>query len=175
MFEPPRPVMVDVVAPEVTPRMDPFLMEDLVEPPQGTDPFVFPGALPDANDDLTLIVEQYIGVIGRKVREKTLRGIVIERAVHPSAEEIVGVVDARKGDRTVKKIGAAQEAEQCMVGAHTAAGSHRCGRVDGTHPGDHLIRDKMKILFLPPGAVALVSIGIRPTLFINGIRGKKHP
>ena len=73
LFEPPGPVVIDIVAPEVTPGMDAFLFEYVLEIPECADSFVFPGALSDTEDDLFLVVEVDIRVIQRQIWQEPFR------------------------------------------------------------------------------------------------------
>ena len=119
---PPWPVMVDVKAPVVEPGIYTFLLEYPVKKTLRIET-VFPGALPYTEDDLFLIVDIDIGMSQRKVRHIRFRAVVIQNIIHPSAEEICGVVNTRHRKHAGKQVRPSQKSVCRVIGSHAAPGA----------------------------------------------------
>ena len=163
--------MVHVVAPEVKPGVDALLGEVALEQRGGAHALVLPGALAHAEDDVALGQQLHVGVVGRQVLHEVHRGVVVEGLVHPAAEEVLGVVAARKRDAALEQVGATQRDDGGVGGAHGAAGGERqeLGLVLLLDERHELVHHVGVVGLLHGGAGLLVALTVGPALLVHGI------
>ena len=111
--------MLDIIAPQVHPDRDAFLLKDLLELPGGIG--LLPSALTAADDRLPAAVEVHIGVIGGEVGHIVHGGVLVDHLVHVIAKAVFCGVDAAEGQTTIEKIGEPQVEVDGMGRAQTAA------------------------------------------------------
>ena len=146
-------------------------MEGVVEDVLGAYALVLPGALAHADDELALVVEVDVGVVGGHVGEKVDGGVVIERGVHPVAEEVRGVIHARERDAPLEEVGTAQRVDHRVRGAHAASRGERAqvGVVDLVDEGDDLLAGVAVVRLLDVGAPDFVAPLLRPAVLVDGV------
>ena len=168
--------MADVVSPEIAPCVDALILENTGHDQKSAYAVLLPGSLADAEDEGTLIVEPDVMVIRRHVLQEVAGGIVIPLAVHPSAGEIAGIVDARHRDTAAEEVGAAKCNDSGVHGAHAASHGNRkfSGCIALRDKGDDLIGNIVVIILLNISAAGFVPVEIGPAFLVNCINCKYH-
>ena len=172
--------MLDIIAPQVHPDRDAFLLKDLLELPGGIG--LLPSALTAADDRLPAAVEVHIGVIGGEVGHIVHGGVLVDHLVHVIAKAVFCGVDAAEGQTTIEKIGEPQVEVDGMGRAQAAAKGDHAGEavpavallgdiLDLGHNFLHDIADPLLIAADPPVGVA---VGVGPGLLIDGVDGDDH-
>ena len=92
--EPPRPVVADVVTPEIDLRVDSFALQHIAQPSGAGFQFVLPCALPHAENHFPLVVEGNVRMIRRHAVEVDARRVLIEQIIHVVAEEHMRIIKA---------------------------------------------------------------------------------
>ena len=114
---PPRPIVVDVLAPDVNPVRDILLLKDPLECERISEHVILPGALAHGDDDAALAV--LIEIPGILQVSKIGQGrIEIDIVIHIIADEHIESIQAAESDDSIEEIGMAEEKIRGMIRAH---------------------------------------------------------
>ena len=163
--------MIHVIAPEITPDLNSLGAEVSIQHPLGLNPFLLPGSLADTEDILSAVVQGDVGMVRRHSSDEIHGRIVVESAVHPSAEEISGVIDAGEGDHALEEIRTAQAHDGGVGCSHAAARGDGApvGMVFSVNEGKHFFNNIVIIALLIPGSPGLVAGFIGPAVLIHRV------
>ena len=153
--------MRDVTAPVVAPGLDAQALELGVDLARGAEALGLAPLLAAAEQQLALVVERDVGVVGRHVGKERARRVVVERGVHPVAEVAAGVVGAGETDAALEEVRAAQREDRGVSGAQVKAKGQRTS-VGAAHLGDErddLLADRLVVRLLARGALDGVAVG----------------
>ena len=167
--------MVHIVAPQVHPGVDALGGQHLPHGAGGVQAFALPAALAHAQNDLALVVQLNVGVVGGHVGQKIQRGIVVHQIVAPAIPEELGAVTARLAQQTGEQVGAAEKHNGRVGGPQAEPGDQRqvMGGVHAVDQRHHLVHNVVVVLLLHPGAVGRVAIGVGPAFGVHRVHAEE--
>ena len=120
---PPWPIVIDIMAPNVDPGWDRFVVQDFLQRVGILQHAFFPGALAAAGDNsaLTVLFQESWVIEVWQVRQGR---IVIDFIVHEIADKNFQAKHSADGNHGVKTIWVAEEKIPRMVATHAAAGGN---------------------------------------------------
>ena len=160
--------MGDVAAPVVAPSLDTQANQVGVDLARGADALGLARLLAGAEEQLALVVERDVGVVGRHVGQEGAGRVVVERRIHPVAEVAAGVIDAREAHAALEEVRATEREDRGVRGAKVEAQGQRAGvgAAHLVHKRHELVADGLVVGLLARGALRSVA-GAAPGLVVH--------
>jgi len=163
---PPRPVVLDAVAPHVEPMVDAFRVQNLREPQ-----IVMQAYIPVARGENDFHLAHFFDVpIVAQILQVIKRRIEVGGVVVITVNMLMNIITAAQANELIDEIGMAKRQVRSVITAKAATGGDKIiVVVDGANQGNHFVENVRLVLRVAIQSVAGMSMVVVPTFFVNAV------